>query len=381
MVVLCPLLGLVALAIALPLVALATRAGRRLGLLDQPGAEAHKRHTHAVPTTGGIGIFIAIAVPMLGIIAAAWLVPVDAWSGPLAAVAQHVEGLRRTTPQGLAILTALLVMHVVGLVDDRVRLGPWSKLAAQVAVAAVLAVAFDVRVLHVLGAWGPAGVALSVALSILWLVAITNAFNMLDNMDGLSAGVAAIIAAVYLGATLLGGQWFVASLAALLLGALVGFLVFNFPPAKVYMGDAGSLVVGLLLAVVSVKTTYFSGISQDGLRAPGTWYAALMPLLVMAVPLYDFTSVTVIRALQGHSPFRGDTNHFSHRLVRKGLSRRAAVLVIWLATAATALGGVTLARLPGWAAALAAAQAAAVLTLLAVLERTPPTTPDENPHA
>src|SRR6185369_6952458 len=101
----------------------------------------------------------------------------------------------------------------------------------------------------------------------------------------------------------------------------------------------------------------------------GHWYALLMPLVVLAVPLYDFTSVTLIRLSRGLSPFVGDRNHFSHRLVRMGLSERAAVLVIWLATLSTGLGGVMLARLEGWQAALVTAQAAAMLAVVAVLER------------
>jgi UDP-GlcNAc:undecaprenyl-phosphate GlcNAc-1-phosphate transferase len=154
--------------------------------------------------------------------------------------------------------------------------------------------------------------------------------------------------------------------------------VFNVPPAKVFMGDGGSLVLGLLLAVISIRTTYFdtevgtaaSGGAKQG--APGAWYGVLMPLMVLAIPLYDFTSVTLIRLAQGKSPFVGDQNHFSHRLVRKGLSRRAAVIVIWLCTLATGLAGVMLGSLEGWQAALAAGQTVAILALLALLERSKP---------
>jgi UDP-GlcNAc:undecaprenyl-phosphate GlcNAc-1-phosphate transferase len=258
------------------------------------------------------------------------------------------------------------LLHIMGLVDDRRHLGPFVKLAIQLVIAVVLAVVFNIRVLHLLEPyWGSFGFIASVVITILWMVVITNAINFLDNMDGLAGGVAAIIAALFLGATLINGQWFVAALSALLLGALIGFLVFNFPPAKVFMGDGGSLVVGMLLAIISIRTTYF-----DSTQGPSHLHAILMPLILLAVPLYDFTSVTLIRLSQGRSPFVGDQSHFSHRLVRKGLSKRTAVLVIWLCTLATGLSGVMLGSLTPWQAVIAGGQTLIILAVLAILERT-----------
>ena len=186
--------------------------------------------------------------------------------------------------------------------------------------------------------------------------------------------MAIVIAGLYLAATLLAQQWFIASVCALLIGALLGFAVFNFPTAKLYMGDAGSLVVGLLLAIISVRTTYYHW--PDPTDAPGpasgsidaSWYGMLMPIVIMAVPLYDMITVTLIRLRQRRSPFVGDLNHFSHRLVRRGLSKRAAVMVVWMATAATGLGGVMFGSLAPWQALLVASQAAIVVALLARLE-------------
>jgi len=265
-----------------------------------------------------------------------------------------------------AVLVALLVLHVMGWIDDRWGLSASGKLAVQLLVAAVLAVFFDMRVLQFLDGYGSVGVAASVVLSVLWMATITNAMNMLDNMDGLSGGVGAIIAALYLAACLIGGQWFVAALAAAVLGGLLGFLVFNFPPARVFMGDAGSLPLGLVLAILSIRTTYF----ESEAASPGGWYAVLMPLVVMAVPLYDLCSVVGIRLWQGRHPFSGDQQHFSHRLVRMGLSRPTAVMVIWLVTLATGIGGVILASVAPWQAAVIAVQVAAVLGILAILEQT-----------
>jgi UDP-GlcNAc:undecaprenyl-phosphate GlcNAc-1-phosphate transferase len=216
------------------------------------------------------------------------------------------------------------------------------------------------------------GVWVSIGITVVWLVVVTNAFNFLDNMDGLSAGVATIAGGFFLTAALVNGQWFVAGCLALLVGALVGFLVFNFPwraPATIFMGDGGSLVVGFLLGFLTVRTTYVGG--SDATQGPGlgsAWYGLFMPLVVLAIPLYDFCSVTLIRLSQGKSPFVGDLQHFSHRLVRRGLSRKAAVIVIYGFTAVTAIGGVSLARLEGWQAALVGVQTALVLTVLAIEE-------------
>ena len=339
--------------------------GGRAGHVDEPGAEGHKDHERALPNIGGVGVFWAVVGPLAAALAVGWLAPPGWWSGFLAPIGEHMDGLRRMTPSCVALIAALAVMHVLGLIDDRRRLSAKVKLLVQVATAGGLVWFFDMRVLHLLDHYGPVGMAGSVAVSVLWIVVITNAMNMLDNMDGLSAGVGAVAAGLYLAATLIGGQWFVAGLCALLMGALLGFLIFNFPPARIFMGDGGSLVMGMLLAVISIRTTYFD--SHDPV-APGPWYGLLMPLMVLAVPLYDFVSVTLIRLSEGRSPFVGDRSHFSHRLLRKGLSERSAAVVIYLCTLATGLSGVMLSSLSGWQAALAAGQTAAVVAVLGLLE-------------
>ncbi len=365
---------------------LAVRLGGRMGLLDGAGSEAHKEFKPAVPNVGGVAVFWSIALPMAAVMAAVWFVPVSFWTvdaqatrGELAdlrlAVGMHLEGLRTTTAVGGTLLGALAVVHVMGLFDDRKALGPWSKLAVQVGVGMAIATSGGSRVLDfdvpdplVAEQWWMAYLPIvSIVVTVLWIVAVTNAFNFLDNMDGLSAGVAAVIAGVFLAATLQNGQWFVAALSAVLLGALLGFLWFNLPPARLYLGDGGSLVVGLLLAVISVRTTYVA--PERGSSDVGGWHGVLTPLVIFAVPLYDLVSVSLIRLRQGRSPLSGDRNHFSHRLVKLGLPRPSAVFVVVLATLATGLGGVMMARMPAWQAALVAAQAAAVLLTLAVLER------------
>ena len=377
MLTLCLLMILCSLAINLPLTWWLIGAGKRWGQMDQPGADVHKHHAAAVPATGGIGIFWSVMLPVIVAILIIHLLPDSAYAGPLAALLEHLPGLRSQTPMAIGVILAAAAFHIMGLIDDRKRLSPYSKLLVQFLVAFLLAIFCDMRVLHLLDQYGLPGQFTSILISVLWIVTITNAINFLDNMDGLSAGVSAIIAAIYLAATLMAGQWFVAAWCALLLGSLLAFLVFNFPlrgGAKLFMGDGGSLVVGVMLSVIAIRTTYVGTGAQSylGTGAQGTraWHGILMPLIVLAIPLYDITSVTLIRLLQGKSPFHPDQQHFSHRLVKKGLTKRVAVIIIWLCTLATGLGGVMLNHLAPWQAALVAGQTVAVLALLAMLERT-----------
>jgi UDP-GlcNAc:undecaprenyl-phosphate GlcNAc-1-phosphate transferase len=191
-----------------------------------------------------------------------------------------------------------------------------------------------------------------------------NAFNFLDNMDGASAGIAAIAGAILLTAAAFNGQVFVGGLALVFIGALLGFLAFNFPPASIFMGDAGSLVVGFFVALLTLRTTYYQ---QD---QSGPWYPVLMPLVAMAVPLYDFTSVTLLRISQGKSPFVGDTQHFSHRLKRHGLSDRQTVLTLYLATLCTGLGATFLYQVNLAGAIFIFVQTVLIVAIIAIFEST-----------
>ena len=183
-------------------------------------------------------------------------------------------------------------------------------------------------------------------------------------MDGASAGIAAIACSILFVAAALSGQVFVGGLALVFIGTLAGFLVFNFPPAKIFMGDAGSLVVGFFVAVLTLKTTYY----QQALS--GRWHAVFFPLLCMAVPLYDFASVTILRLRQGKSPLVGDTQHFSHRLKKRGLTETQTVLTLYLATLCTGLGAIFLYQVDFLGAILIFIQTFMVLAIIAILEAT-----------
>lgn len=153
-------------------------------------------------------------------------------------------------------------------------------------------------------------------------------------------------------------------MALVFIGSLCGFLVFNFPPAKIFMGDSGSLVVGFFVALLTLRTTYYHEAQSGGL------YAVFMPLVVMAVPLYDFISVTFLRLKQGKSPFVGDTQHFSHRLKRRGLTDTQTVLTLYLATVCTGLGAIFLTDVDLTGAILIFVQTVMILAIIAILETT-----------
>lgn len=351
----------VGLVIGLPATAAARAVGRRRGAFDSPGAAGHVKQLRQVPNNGGIAILLAVAAPVAAGIAAVWLVDAEAWSRWLPAMtADHMARIKASTPVALAMILGMVVLFITGSIDDRRSLSPWVKLGIELAVAAVMVGWFEIRLLTMLGFWP------SVIITVIWIVVVTNAINFMDNMDGLAAGVSAIAAAIFMVACVLNRQWFIAATLALLIGGLVGFLVFNFPPASIFMGDRGALVIGFLLAILTVRTTYYTG--EPGYPLGGGWYAGFMPLLVLAIPLYDFASVVLIRLRQGRSPFVGDQQHFSHRMVQRGLSPRGAVVVIWAATAVTGIGGISLGRLEGWQAILVGVQAALVLLMIALVE-------------
>jgi UDP-GlcNAc:undecaprenyl-phosphate GlcNAc-1-phosphate transferase len=217
-----------------------------------------------------------------------------------------------------ALLAGMVGMTILGWLDDRHELRPAQKFAGQMLIALLIA-ASGVRVTLFV----PSIVA-SYVLTVLWIVGITNAMNFLDNMNGLCAGIGAIAAGYFALAAARNGQYLVASTALLGCGALLGFLPWNFPRASAFLGDAGSHATGFLLAVLAILPTFHS------LEHPRP-LAVLSPLLVLVVPIADLASVVWIRWRLGRPPWIGDNNHFSHRLVRAGLSRPAAVAVLWLA--------------------------------------------------
>ena len=344
--------------LSLALTALARKLAPRFGLLARPAADRY--HRAVIPLGGGIAVFVTLAVAIAGTGAAVRFLVAPGHLGWLAErVGFDPADFLRRGHELVLILLCATALFLVGLWDDKRALGPAVKLAVQLAVAVVAAAWADVRADFFIQ-----NKIVAAGLSAFWIVLMINAFNFLDNMDGASAGIAAIASTILLTAAALNGQIFVSGLALVLIGALLGFLVFNFPPASVFMGDAGSLVIGFFVALLTLRTTYYQQAQS------GPWYPVLMPLVAMAVPLYDFISVTLLRLSQGKSPFVGDTQHFSHRLKRHGLTDRQTVLTLYLATLGTGLGATFLYQVNRVGAILIFAQTFLIVAIIAIFEST-----------
>ncbi|MCC6285134.1 MAG: undecaprenyl/decaprenyl-phosphate alpha-N-acetylglucosaminyl 1-phosphate transferase [Phycisphaerales bacterium] len=359
----------VSMVISWPLTRLMIRLGYRLRTFDTEAISGQQKMARRrIPNTGGVAITVAFILPVAVGLLGVFVFP-ELIIRVVPSSSELFNGVRAEAPSAAGLLACVGALHAVGLVDDRRPLGPWVKLAVMVLAGAACALVTGTRLLTLVDA-RVGGPWLSFLITVAWFVLITNAMNFMDNMDGLSAGCAAVASACFLVATILAGQWLIASMLALLIGALLGFLRYNFPPARIFMGDGGSLVIGFLLAFLTARTTFY-----DPARAGG-WYALFMPFLVLAMPLYDFVTVTVVRLAQGKSPFVGDLNHFSHRLRRRGLSGRQVALVVYGITGATGIAGIVLTMADALGAALLGGQALLILCTLGLFEyaaRTPAT--------
>ncbi len=356
MTILAIILLLGSFALSVILTAVVRKLATRAGFVAHPAQDRY--HQTAVPLGGGIAIFITLMVFILAATTAIKVLP------------SRLDSLARTANidpadfsgkinQLLIILLCVFILFVLGLWDDKKHLSPFFKLIVQFAVAIIAATFADVRVEFFIE-----NKIITTTFSAVWIVLIINAFNFLDNMDGAAAGIAVIATAILFTAAAISGQVFVGGLALVFIGTLLGFLVFNFPPAKIFAGDAGSLIVGFFVALLTLRTTYYHQ------AQPGQWYPVFLPLLVMAVPLYDFISVTLLRIKQGKSPFIGDTQHFSHRLKKHGLTDTQTVLTLYLATLCTGLGATFLYQVNLAGAVLIFFQTIMVLAIIAVFETT-----------
>ena len=348
-------------AISAALTAFVKKMAVRADFVCRPAADRYQGDTpRIVPLGGGIAISTTLVIIITAAMAFVKYLVAPGRFGWIAerANVEAADFLARIDELAI-ILLSIVALFVVGLWDDKKHLGPFFKLAAQFAVATVAATFAEIRVELFIE-----NTIISSVLSAVWIVLIINAFNFLDNMDGASAGIAAIVSSILFAAAAFSGQVFVGGLALVFIGTLAGFLVFNFPPAKIFMGDAGSLVVGFFVALLSLRTTYYHEAQS------GQWYPVFMPLIVMAVPLYDFLSVTLLRISQGKSPFVGDTQHFSHRLKRHGLTDTQTALMLYLATLCTGLGATFLYQVDLVGTILIFAQTILVLSIIAVFEST-----------
>ena len=353
---------LAAFALSLIGTMLMRRLAPRLGLVDMPSSR--KVHVEPTPLGGGIAMFVALWLTIGAVVAISHAADVDALSEPWSGLAAFIVENTRSI---IWIFGGAIVLGVVGLIDDLRGLSPWLRLGAQVAVAVSLAV-FDKQLITLF----ISNFYVCAAITVLWIVGITNTFNLLDNMDGLSGGVAFIVSALLMVVALQTQQddrLLLAVFMAVMMGATGGFLIFNFPPAKIFMGDAGSTLLGYMLAVTTINTTYYE---------PGKpLYPVVVPLLIMAVPIFDTLSVVIIRISEGRSPFEADKNHFSHRLVALGMTTRRAVVTIYLIAAAVGLGATVVYHATTYGMLIVLIQAAVIFAVIALLEKSGRDSPPE----
>ena len=293
---------------------------KSIGLMDAPGYR--KIHDSPVPLAGGLAVITGLAIPILFVFLCVCL-------GSIPESIAHIVsyGLSNRGWQLAVILVGSIAMLALGMLDDSRDLLPKWKLLGQVIIALAVA-ASGIRVTMFVDSD-----IFSYAITVLWILTVTNSVNFQDNMNGLCPGLGIICGWFFAWHAGLEGQYLVATLAFLFSGALFGFLPFNFPKGRVFLGDGGSHVVGFVLSVLAVLPDFYSD------DTPYKWLI-ITPLLILFIPLTDLISVIVIRCRLGQPIWVGDNNHFSHRLVRSGHPKTRAVLLLLLISAV--IGSLTL---------------------------------------
>ena len=332
----------------------------RLGLIDQPAA----RKVHVVPTPlgGGIGIWCGVVVPL---VAAQFLISIWGKNPPdwlPLELSQHLAGAAYRSSELWGIITAATLLAVTGLIDDFRPLSWKLRIALQFGVSIAVVLSGVQATIFLSNPW------IGGIVSVLWFVVLVNSFNFLDNMDGLSGGIALIVSMIFAVMMLTkpgDPHWFVGGFFLIVAGSLIGFLCHNWSPARIFMGDSGSYFLGFSIACMTLLGTFYTPSDRHQ-------HVILAPICVLAVPLYDICSVVLIRIKEGRSPFQPDKKHFSHRLVALGFTRVQAVLTVLLTTLTTGLLGLTLYAVTSWnAAVVVVACVGCVLLLIAILESAP----------
>ena len=269
----------------------------KIGAVDRPNLE-RKTQKEPVPYLGGVGISIGITFASFGALL-------------------YSDFSTETFNKALSVLLPAILISAMGLYDDLKGLEPWPRLVAQTITGIAVAIYLIQN-----GTLGQAfsNQALNYLVTIFWIVGICNSINFFDNLDGGASGTVAVISIFLFAIAFDHGQSLISALAIVTAGATLGFLIWNKTPAKIYMGDAGALFLGIIIAVLTIRLDPEVGPQSRALA---------IPLLLMAVPILDTTTVVVSRLSRGISPFTGGRDHLSHRLMRKGLGRKTTAYVLW----------------------------------------------------
>jgi UDP-GlcNAc:undecaprenyl-phosphate/decaprenyl-phosphate GlcNAc-1-phosphate transferase len=305
---------LAALLITFAITPLVKRWALQLGIVDNPG-DKRKIHKEPVPYLGGLAIYLGFCASVLYF-------------------------LGTDDPQVAGILFGATGLMLLGVADDKANIPAIVKLLGQLAIISVAVVYFDIRIWWLTNPFN--GMiylnGLSIPLTIIWIVAVVNTLNLIDGLDGLAAGVSSIAAATLLLLAWRAGQIQVAVLTAALIGSSLGFLRYNFNPARIFMGDSGSMLLGFVLASVSV---------EGALKSAAT-IALIVPILALGLPLFD-TFFAVIRRLRSGRPiYEADRNHLHHRLMDLGLSQRRVVMLLYGISALLGICAIIITSLDGY---------------------------------
>ena len=315
---------LAAAALLLILTPAAQKVAAKLDIMDRPSDEKHKFHGKATPLLGGAAMFSGWLIALAG--------GLVIWHqlgnvGNLSEINRYLAGADSVTGRIIWLATGAAAAVALGTFDDVRHLKAHWKFLGQFIVALIAAGPGGIRItLFVTAPW------FGFAVTVFWFMMLMNAINFFDNMDGLAAGTAAIALTLFTVAAGFHQQYFTACLSALGAGCALGFWFYNYTPASIFMGDGGSHFLGYLLALASAGTTFFNP-SMASSRI-----TVLIPLCILAVPIFDAITVTLVRAFHGKPFWIGDHNHISHRFVRMGLSRKRAVQLVHILCLLTGLG-------------------------------------------
>lgn len=341
---------------SLVLVSIFRQLALRWKIVDVP-QEQRKIHTKAMPLLGGAAMYTAFTFTIaLNLI----IITFFSSKGILPEfISGYLSGINSVYKQLIAILGTTFIIVIMGVFDDIKGLSVKTKLGVEIVLASIIffsGIKISLFINNPFICW---------LITVFWIVGISNAFNLLDNMDGLSCGIALISGMIFFLFALFSQQFFVATILACFEGVLLGFLFFNFPPAKIFMGDAGSLFIGYTLSLLTIISTYYTS-------ATPTVAPIIMPLLIMAVPIFDTLSVIYIRIKNKTSIFKADKNHLSHRLMHRGMSVKQTLWFIYLLNFCIGLGALLLTALDAQGCYLVLIQAICMIFLIALLEGNKP---------
>ena len=338
----------------------------RTGFLDVPKHEQHKLHGKATPLLGGLAMFCAWFLTCgAALIAAGYFLPADT-SGSLV---REVAGIPLVRKELIVVVCCAFASMVLGTIDDRVSMSAGIKLLGQILIAVITVTFGGVHITLFLDIpW------LSWAVSVFWIIFLFNAINFFDNMDGLACGTAAIAFIFFTTAAIINGQYFVACLGACSAGAAIGFWFYNHSPASIFMGDGGSHFLAYILAVISARVTYYNP------EIAASRLSVLIPLFILAVPIFDTFAVVVIRLLNHKPIYVGDHNHISHRFLHMGMTRKRAVLLVHLLCLISGLGALPLLWGDERVSMILLAQGITIFLLMTIVQYSSNSDPNSNQH-